>query len=123
MAIEAPSANRYQVPIVQRNDIEFPGANERRRTAGQELAAETEMAWDDSALAITVNPMDRLTEQEAAQSRRDEDLDDSASSDSEEGSYRDDELDSSDCENDCDLGTGRGRCPSPDLEWDHTPNV
>ena len=65
------------------------GANKRRRSAGEELAAETEMAWDDSALAITVNPMDRLTEQGTSQCRRDEDLDDSASSDSEDGSFRD----------------------------------
>ncbi|XP_011501966.1 PREDICTED: calsyntenin-1 [Ceratosolen solmsi marchali] len=100
------------------------GANKRRRSAGEELAAETEMAWDDSALAITVNPMDRLTEQEASQDRRDEDMDDSASSDSEDGSFRDEDLDTSDCENDCDLGTGRrhGRSSTPDYEWDH-PNV
>ena len=76
------------------------------------------MAWDDAGLAITVNPMDRLTEQEAAQNRRDEDLDDSASSDSEDGSFRDEDLDTSDCENDCDLGRRHGRA-SPDYEWDH----
>lgn len=103
----------------------FTGANKRRRSAGEELAAETEMAWDDSALAITVNPMDRLSEQEAAQNRRDEDLDDSASSDSEDGSFRDEDIDTSDCENDCNLGGGSGRRHgrnSPDYEWDH-PNV
>ncbi|KAL7303254.1 hypothetical protein TKK_0004453 [Trichogramma kaykai] len=111
--------------------IRVRGANKRRRAAGEELAAETEMAWDDSALAITVNPMDRLNEAEASTSRHghhaaghnNDDLDDSASSDSEDGSYRDDELDTSDCDNDCDLGGGRrhGR-NSPDYEWDH-PNV
>ncbi|XP_029677360.1 calsyntenin-1 [Formica exsecta] len=98
------------------------GAAKRRRSAGDELAAETEMAWDDSALAITVNPMDRLTENDQHhQSQRDEDVDDSGSSDSEDGSFRDDDLDSSDCENDCELSNGRNRRHnSPhDLEWDH----
>lgn len=98
------------------------GAAKRRRSAGDELAAETEMAWDDSALAITVNPMERLTEQDSHhQTQRDEDVDDSGSSDSGDGSYRDDDVDSSDCENDCELSSARhGRHNSPhDLEWDH----
>ncbi|XP_015595012.1 calsyntenin-1 [Cephus cinctus] len=98
------------------------GAAKRRRSAGDELAAETEMAWDDSALAITVNPMDRLADQQDPHSngQRDEDVDDSGSSDSDDGSFRDDELDSTDCENDCELVTGHHRHSSPrDLEWDH----
>ena len=97
------------------------GASKRRRNAGDELTAETEMAWDDSGLAITVNPMDRLNEGGGQQDHREEDIDDSASSDSEEGSFRDDDLDTSDCENDCELTAGRhrGRNAPHDLEWDH----
>lgn len=97
------------------------GASKRRRTAGDELTAETEMAWDDSGLAITVNPMDKLNEGGGQQDHREEDIDDSASSDSEEGSFRDDDLDTSDCENDCELNAGRhrGRNAPHDLEWDH----
>ncbi|KOC61054.1 Calsyntenin-1 [Habropoda laboriosa] len=99
------------------------GAAKRRSSAGDELAAETEMAWDDSALAITVNPMERLTEHDPPQqSQQDEDVDDSGTSDSEDGSYRDDDLDTSDCENDCELSNNgrRRRHTSPhDLEWDH----
>lgn len=98
------------------------GAAKRRPSAGDELAAETEMAWDDSALAITVNPMERLTEHDPHhQSQRDEDVDDLESLDSEDGSYRDDDLVSSDCENDCELSNDRHRRHnSPhDLEWDH----
>lgn len=97
------------------------GASKRRRTAGDELTAETEMAWDDSGLAITVNPMDRLNEGSSQQDHREEDMDDSGSSDSEEGSFRDDDLDTSDCENDCELNAGRHRVHNAphDLEWDH----
>lgn len=97
------------------------GASKRRRTAGDELTAETEMAWDDSGLAITVNPMDRLNEGSGQQDHREEDMDDSGSSDSEEGSFRDDDLDTSDCENDCELNAGRhrGHNAPHDLEWDH----
>ncbi|XP_012282525.1 calsyntenin-1 [Orussus abietinus] len=110
------------------------GAARRRRAAGDELAAETEMAWDDSALAITVNPMDRVAEQRAAARRPappDDDPYDSASTDSEDGSYRADDLDTSDCENDSEINEHRrqahphhhhrrARRDSPhDLEWDH----
>ncbi|KAK0096763.1 hypothetical protein PV326_004451 [Microctonus aethiopoides] len=100
------------------------GAAKQRRTAGDELAAETEMAWDDSALAITVNPMDRLSSENDSHNRgqREDDNDDSGSSDSEDDSFRDDDLDTSDCENDCELSNGRHHrhhnIPH-DLEWDH----
>lgn len=99
------------------------GAAKRRRSAGDELAAETEMAWDDSALAITVNPMDRLADHRNSSNpnQRDEDADDSGSSDSDDASYRDEDLDSSDCENECEAtNSQRHRHNSPhDLEWDH----
>ncbi|XP_046743410.1 calsyntenin-1 [Diprion similis] len=100
------------------------GAAKRRRSAGDELAAETEMAWDDSALAITVNPMDRLADHRNSSrhpAQRDEDADESGSSDSDDASYRDEDLDSSDCENECEPSNSqRHRHNSPhDLEWDH----
>lgn len=100
------------------------GAN-KSRTASDELTAETEMAWDDSALAITVNPMERLADNNQHNSHRDDEHDDSASSDSDDDSFRDDDIDSSDCENDCDVSTRRHhrhhqhhQIPH-DLEWDH----
>lgn len=103
--------------------VRVRGAAKQRRTAGDELAAETEMAWDDSALAITVNPMDRLSENDSSrQNQRDEDIDDSASSDSEDDSFRDDDLDTTDCENECQVSNGRNhaRHTTPhELEWDH----
>lgn len=103
------------------------GAAKQRRTAGDELAAETEMAWDDSGLAITVNPMDRLSDNNAQSANtRDEEADDSGSSDSEDDSFRDDDLDTTDCENDCDLTNGRHRrhhTAPHDLEWDHDHGV
>ncbi|XP_046480300.1 calsyntenin-1 [Neodiprion pinetum] len=100
------------------------GAAKRRRSAGDELAAETEMAWDDSALAITVNPMDRLADHRNSSrhaAQRDEDAEESGSSDSDDASYRDEDLDSSDCENECEPSNSqRHRHNSPhDLEWDH----
>lgn len=100
------------------------GAAKQRRTAGDELAAETEMAWDDSALAITVNPMDRLAENDSRSNepRGDEDAEDSGSSDSEDDSFRDDDLDTTDCENDCEIANGRHNrhhTAPHDLEWDH----
>ena len=106
--------------------IRVRGAAKQRRTAGDELAAETEMAWDDSALAITVNPMDRLSSSSEndphRQSAKDDDLEDSGSSDSEDDSFRDDDLDTTDSENVYDVANGRnhGRHATPhDLEWDH----
>ncbi|XP_011309111.1 calsyntenin-1 [Fopius arisanus] len=104
------------------------GATKQRRTASDELAAETEMAWDDSGLAITVNPMDRLTDDNNTQNphQRDDDAEDSGTSDSDDDSFRDDDLDTTDCENDCDLANGRHRrhhnAPH-DLEWDHDHGV
>lgn len=88
----------------------------RRRAAGEELAAETEMAWDDSALAITVNPMERLAEEAARRRQREQpDTDDESDSDA---SYRDDEIDgdSSDCD---DIHERRHNIGQHDLEWDH----
>ncbi|XP_034937014.1 calsyntenin-1 [Chelonus insularis] len=99
------------------------GATKGRRTAGDELAAETEMAWDDSALAITVNPMEHLSENNCnTYIRRDEDAEDSISSDSEDDSFHDDDLDTSDCENDCESSnkqSHRHHNVPHDLEWDH----
>lgn len=100
------------------------GANKQRRAGGDELTAETEMAWDDSALAITVNPMDKLNEAEHGQGHRDDDADDSGSSDSEDGSFaRDDDLETTDCENDCEIGASRHHqaphCAPHELEWDN----
>ncbi|KAH0552706.1 calsyntenin-1 [Cotesia glomerata] len=88
----------------------------KRRVGTDELTTETEMAWDDSALAITVNPMDRLNDNHHA---RDDGEDESGSSDSDEDSFHED---SSDCDNDCEINHPRHHrhhnAPN-ELEWDH----
>lgn len=90
------------------------GVAKRRRAAGEELAAETEMAWDDSALAITVNPMERLAEEAQRRRQREQpDTDDESDSDA---SYHDDEVDGD--SSDCDDVHERRHGPH-DLEWDH----
>ncbi|XP_057335563.1 calsyntenin-1 [Microplitis mediator] len=100
-------------------------AKQRCAVGGDELTTETEMAWDDSALAITVNPMDRLNDNNESHNNgnRDDGDDESGSSDTDDDSFRDDDLDTSDCDNDCDLNHARHtrhhNAPHHDLEWDH----
>ncbi|KAK7066746.1 hypothetical protein SK128_015389 [Halocaridina rubra] len=59
-----------------------------------EDVADAEMAWDDSSLNITVNPMEQQLELAETQRLREEDDDDDDSSD--DGNNYSDELDSSD---------------------------
>ncbi|KAK8750802.1 hypothetical protein OTU49_015007 [Cherax quadricarinatus] len=71
-----------------------------------EDVADAEMAWDDSSLNITVNPMEQQLELAETQRLRDEDDDDDDSSD--DGSNFNDDVDSSDEDE------GKPK----DLEWD-----
>ncbi|KAK8389910.1 hypothetical protein O3P69_012838 [Scylla paramamosain] len=75
------------------------------RGANQDLA-DTEMAWDDTSLNITVNPMEQQLGMPETQQLRDDDDDDDDSSD--DGSNFNDDLDSSDEEE------GKPK----ELEWD-----
>jgi len=73
-----------------------------------EEVADAEMAWDDSSLNITVNPMEQQLEMSETQRLRDDDDDDDDSSD--DGSNFNDDMDSSDDE---EPGTKQ-----KELEWD-----
>lgn len=74
-----------------------------------EEVADAEMAWDDSSLNITVNPMEQQLEMSETQRLRDDDDDDDDSSD--DGSNFNDDMDSSDDEED--VGPKQ-----KELEWD-----
>lgn len=75
------------------------------RGANQDMA-DTEMAWDDTSLNITVNPMEQQLGMAETQRLRDDEDDDDDSSD--DGSNFNDDLDSSDEEE------GKQK----ELEWD-----
>merc|ERR1712106_828210 len=77
-----------------------------------EDAADAEMAWDDSSLNITVNPMEQQLEMSEAQRLRDDDDDDDDSSD--DGSNFNDDMDSSEDEETPATGGGKQK----ELEWD-----
>ncbi|XP_076041247.1 calsyntenin 1 isoform X2 [Oratosquilla oratoria] len=73
----------------------------------QDDVADAEMAWDDSSLNITVNPMEQQLEMAETQRLRDDDDDDD--DDSDDGSNFQDDLDTSDEEEE-----GKPK----ELEWD-----
>ncbi|KAI5755859.1 hypothetical protein M8J77_020208 [Diaphorina citri] len=88
--------------------------------ATQEEIQDTEMAWDDSALTITVNPMETQLEDihggKLGTSNSCARHDDEVDSSDDNSSYHDDEMDSSDEE------TEETRCAIKlrDLEWDNS---
>ncbi|KAK3853014.1 hypothetical protein Pcinc_040425, partial [Petrolisthes cinctipes] len=78
------------------------------RAAAHHLA-DTEMAWDDTSLNITVNPMEQQLELTETQRLREDEDDDDDSSDDDDASNFNDDLDSSDEEE---------TVKQKELEWD-----
>ncbi|XP_073992692.1 calsyntenin 1 [Rhodnius prolixus] len=102
----------FLVVMIVLGVVRIRAAHQRQ---AQEEINDTEMAWDDSALNITVNPMEEASEGRNVKrtsgggSNRDEDSSDDNSS------YRDDdELDSSDEDDNITVGKLK------DLEWDNS---
>jgi hypothetical protein len=89
----------------------------RRRAQQDETAADTEMAWDDSALTITVNPMETLEGVEKSTMTRSALRDDSDSDDDNSSCHANDSSDE-DPDDDDDDGVPCGK--SRDLEWDNS---
>ncbi|XP_022199172.2 calsyntenin-1 isoform X1 [Nilaparvata lugens] len=91
--------------------------------ATQEEIQDTEMAWDDSALTITVNPMEQQLNGSGGANKGNgrtsgagHNEDDDSSDDN--SSYHDDDLDSSDEEDEAPTNGGGGKVK--DLEWDNS---
>ncbi|XP_032793848.1 calsyntenin-1 [Daphnia magna] len=91
----------------------------RRRAQQDETTADTEMAWDDSALTITVNPMETLEAAEKSTMTRTSHRHDD--SDSEDDSCRGNDSSDEDAEDDDDDDDDDGGvCKARDLEWDNS---
>ncbi|RXG68551.1 Calsyntenin-1, partial [Armadillidium vulgare] len=99
----------FLVFLVVLGVLRVRAVHSRGATQEEANAADVEMAWDDSALNITVNPMEASMEMGETQHLRDRDDDDS----SDEGSNFNDELEESSDDDDEEIVTKQ-----KELEWD-----
>ncbi|EFX87809.1 hypothetical protein DAPPUDRAFT_306487 [Daphnia pulex] len=91
----------------------------RRRAQQDETTADTEMAWDDSALTITVNPMETLEAAEKSTMTRTSLRHDDSDSEDDSCHGNDSSDEDPDDEDDDDDDDG-GVCKARDLEWDNS---